>query len=121
MSTIAFNCPECEQHLEAPAEMAGETVECPNCNQPMIVPAPIVEDPSLSDISFGESASPSMSAVPNIFDNIQTETEEEVAVEPAIEENKCPECGATMQDGSVLCVNCGFHKGLGKKISTDLG
>lgn len=118
MSDIAFNCPECKQHLEAPAEMAGETVECPKCNQHMVVPTPSVDEVALENISFNGESTPSMSSVPNIFENIQKEASDE---ENTVTENVCPECGKTMAEGSVLCVSCGFHTGLGKKISTDLG
>lgn len=118
MSSINFNCPNCEQHLEAPAEMAGETLECPKCNQPLVVPVAVKEDPDLSDISFGGDSTPSMSSVPNVFDTIQAEETE--VEETKVAENVCPECGASMQEGSVLCMSCGFHTGLGKKISTDL-
>lgn len=31
----------------------------------------------------------------------------------------CPECGQAMPDGSVLCMGCGFHIKLGKKITTE--
>lgn len=31
----------------------------------------------------------------------------------------CPECGQVMSDGAVLCLGCGFHTKLGKKISTE--
>jgi predicted RNA-binding Zn-ribbon protein involved in translation (DUF1610 family) len=31
----------------------------------------------------------------------------------------CPECGQAMPEGSVLCMGCGFHIELGKKITTD--
>ena len=30
----------------------------------------------------------------------------------------CPECGATLPAGAVLCVNCGSHRGLGKRLKT---
>jgi hypothetical protein len=32
MAEIQFNCPHCEQHLEAPKELLGGTVDCPLCN-----------------------------------------------------------------------------------------
>lgn len=123
MVAITFNCPKCEQQLEAPTEMAGETVECPNCNQPMVVPAPVVEETTLDDVSFNGNSTPSMSSVPNLFADIQAQAEKEEAAEDVTSEtgNKCPECGADMTKGSVLCMSCGFHKGLGKKLSTDLG
>jgi DNA-directed RNA polymerase subunit RPC12/RpoP len=35
--------------------------------------------------------------------------------------SKCPSCGTAMEADAVLCVDCGFHIKLGKKISTSLG
>jgi len=34
---------------------------------------------------------------------------------------KCPSCDAVMEADAVLCLNCGFHTKLGKKINTSLG
>ncbi len=33
MSSLKFACPHCEQHLEAPEEFLGQTVQCPTCKQ----------------------------------------------------------------------------------------
>ena len=33
--------------------------------------------------------------------------------------NACPECGQSMPPDSVLCMGCGFHIKLGKKITTE--
>lgn len=153
MSNIAFNCPGCQQQLEGSVEMAGETVECPNCGQQMIVPEPPKESATLDDISFGgdsagqpkpelseatlddmsfgEDAPPPNPPVPNVFETLAAEQEEEAVPEaepepapPAPEAaagNTCPDCGADMAEAAVLCLACGFHTGLGKKIGTDLG
>jgi len=88
MSDIAFICPHCEQPLEAPVEMAGETIECPACGQQMAVPV----------------------------------QEEEPAKEAPAEEDKavCPSCNSPLDVDSVLCVHCGYHMKLGKRIQTDL-
>jgi len=78
MPDIEFNCPNCNQTLEASEDMAGEVIECPACNEQIAVPG-------------GEEANP------------------------------CPNCGEPMDPGAVLCVQCGFHTGLGRQIDTDLG
>lgn len=39
MSDIKFACIHCNQSLEAPSEMSGETIECPNCNGVIKVPS----------------------------------------------------------------------------------
>ena len=43
MTDISFNCPHCKQNLEAPGDMAGETLACPNCQKAIRIPtvAPI--------------------------------------------------------------------------------
>ena len=33
----------------------------------------------------------------------------------------CPNCSKPMAADSVLCIECGFHTGMGKVITTDLG
>jgi len=42
---IRFACPHCGQHIAAPADMAGETVDCPSCGKPMTVPSPPPKTP----------------------------------------------------------------------------
>ena len=97
MSEITFDCPHCQQTMEAPPEMAGQAVLCPTCEQELTVPAQ--EAPAdIADVA----------ALPEV----EASTEEAG--------NVCPECGVTLQEGAVLCVDCGFHQGLGKKIQTDL-
>ena len=32
---IKFSCPYCGQHLEAPMDMIGESIDCPNCMKPI--------------------------------------------------------------------------------------
>lgn len=40
MSDYRFNCLHCNQSLEAPIDMLGQTIECPSCNQSIELPAP---------------------------------------------------------------------------------
>ncbi len=100
MADIEFNCPACGQVLEAPEEMAGETIECPSCEVEISIPKSVQEDALV---------------LPNL-PNVQV-----TSPEAASTENSCPECGNGLADGAVLCVACGFHLKLGKKISTEFG
>ena len=97
MADISFACPNCSQVLEAPEDMAGQAVECPACQQQITIP---IAEGSLS----------------NEEESLGVEAEEEA---PASAE--CPSCGEAMELGAVLCMNCGFHTKLGKKINTTLG
>ena len=40
MSDITFNCPNCEQPLEIPDELLGQTVDCPSCQGSIELPKP---------------------------------------------------------------------------------
>ena len=36
---MKIQCPSCDQRLEIPDELAGQTIECPSCNASLAVPA----------------------------------------------------------------------------------
>jgi type VI secretion system protein VasI len=38
MSDIRFNCPSCNQSIEAPEELASQLIDCPTCKQTIEVP-----------------------------------------------------------------------------------
>ena len=38
-SNMKIQCPSCDQRLEIPEELAGQTIECPACNASLSVPA----------------------------------------------------------------------------------
>jgi len=98
MESIEFECPECGQVLEAPEDMAGEAIDCPSCEATITIPHPELGDAR------------DALAIPALEGN-------EPYTETAT--NVCPGCNATLAAGTVLCVHCGFHQKLGKKISTE--
>ena len=95
MPEISFNCPICQQLLEAPEEMTGQVIECPACQKEITIPAAVAPEPVAESVPEPEPE-PQQEAV-----------------------NKCPGCGAVLEDGVVLCLQCGYHMKLGKKIATD--
>lgn len=63
MPEIKFNCTHCSQRLEAPVEMAGDSLDCPSCGKPIRIPAIEVPDETVAPAS-GE---PSATAAPFAF------------------------------------------------------
>lgn len=104
MAEIEFNCPACGQVLEAPEEMAGESLACPSCEAPITIPAPAPDTPDDSVAASLFSTPPDAA-----LDEPYTESAAHV----------CPECGGALAEGAVLCVQCGFHLKLGRKIATE--
>ncbi len=41
MPDINFDCPFCQQNLDAPDDMAGMSIECPACGKSIRIPAPV--------------------------------------------------------------------------------
>jgi len=41
MSDFKFNCPHCQQSLEAPDDMCGQQINCPSCNEAIVIPTPV--------------------------------------------------------------------------------
>ena len=37
---MKIQCPSCDQRLEIPEELAGQTIECPACNGKLTIPSP---------------------------------------------------------------------------------
>ncbi len=38
MADVSFQCPQCNQSLEAPGDMQGQSIECPACNASIQIP-----------------------------------------------------------------------------------
>ncbi len=98
MSDLSFNCPHCEQSLEAPDEMSGETTACPSCNTTILIPG---NQPNHAEESPSQPG-PQVHAPPNLPPKKQTKN--------------CPFCGEVILSSAVKCKHCGeFFKG-GKPI-----
>lgn len=39
MNNYMFNCPHCDQSIEAPVDMLGEMIDCPTCQKSIIIPS----------------------------------------------------------------------------------
>lgn len=91
MSDFKFNCPHCEQSLEAPEEMLGQTIECPSCNGSIELPKP---EPQLEPEPTPEPTPP-------------PEPEPEPAPPPKPEMQDCPYCGEEILAKAKKCKHCG--------------
>jgi DNA-directed RNA polymerase subunit M/transcription elongation factor TFIIS len=93
MADLTFSCPSCGEVLEATDDLIGERVQCPTCETEFEVsPDGASVEPDTAGAAADDAA-----------------------------KNVCPNCDAVMLDGAVLCLQCGFHTGIGKVIETNFG
>lgn len=81
---------------------------CPHCQQPLEAPP---------ELAGRRVECPACKATLQIPGDAGGETRQPQGA-PAAE--SCPECGADMEADAVLCIQCGFHSGLGRKVETSL-
>jgi hypothetical protein len=89
MSDVEFNCPHCEQSLEIPEDMFGQTVECPSCNGSIQLPEPEPQAEKTPPLQPKYPA-PSPSSLP-----------------PQKESRDCPFCGEKILAIARKCKHCG--------------
>ncbi len=73
MSEINFDCPHCQQNLDAPEDMAGWTIECPSCGEKIKIPIPPGVESSAPVPAPDEKATTGIIEDPNA-DNAQKES-----------------------------------------------
>jgi DNA-directed RNA polymerase subunit RPC12/RpoP len=92
MSDFEFNCPHCEQTLEAPEDMLGQTIECPACNGSIDLPAP----------------EPEPEPPPRPAPKKKIVTKRRTGLSTSSSNTKpCPYCGESILSVAVKCKHCG--------------
>jgi uncharacterized Zn finger protein (UPF0148 family) len=86
---MKFKCPSCGKVLNVKDSMAGKKANCPACKKPLTIPSP-----SKSARKVNKKKQPKKESV-------------------------CPECGGALEDGSIICFECGYNIKTGEKPSSD--
>ena len=95
MSDLKFNCPHCEQSLEVPEDMLGQTIECPSCNGSIQLPEPEPQAPP--------APKPTQAPKKKLVTGRS---------KPSTSTKPCPYCGEHILRSAQKCKHCGeFLKG----------
>lgn len=125
----------CGARFGAKASLAGTETRCPRCGEPLKIPQP-QSTPSQSDQSHKNQPQTTAQKRQSQQDRTQRPQKKQVAqkqgpvaapLDDLLDDvgltasktgQRCPECRADWQPGSVLCVHCGYNAELGKQIKT---
>jgi hypothetical protein len=107
-----FTCDQCHKSYSWKPELAGRRVKC-KCGHALSVPR---DDPAVADDD----------ALPPEFEDLYAlsagapvdESASPPPPPPPAGGRACPACGAGVDAGAVLCVNCGHNLKTGKKLKT---
>lgn len=125
---VTVQCGACSKKLQAPEQYAGKKAKCPSCGGVIVIPSAA---PGASSAPPRPAAAPSAPSAPPIpaaaapapaaadTYGIASLLDQEPAKGPPAK--KCPSCGATMREGAVLCVSCGYDTRKGQKIGAAIG
>ena len=98
----AAECPACQKRFPWKAALVGRKVKC-TCGQVFAIPErPLAAAPPPPPLSVDDLES----------------TKPDVADPMPLPDVKCPSCNSPMKATAVLCLNCGFNREAGGKVTT---
>ncbi len=134
-STLVVNC-ACGKKLKAPAASAGKKARCPACGSIMVLTAngsaraPVAAQsstvsrkaPTAAASAPRPTRSPAapIATPPAHDDNLGAmyDLAEQASSTSAPAAVRCPQCKSPMDDGAVLCTNCGYDTRSRKPVSS---
>jgi uncharacterized Zn finger protein (UPF0148 family) len=105
---IKVSC-TCGASFAAKDELAGKTLPCPKCRQPLAIPGGAT--PAQRKAPAPQSAA-DLSA-PTIFDDAGMKARQHTG-------QVCPSCYHPMQQGTIICIHCGYSLKLGRKMEMEV-
>src|SRR5438046_2797706 len=95
-----IRCPHCTKSMQVPDNVGGKQVRCPTCSKPFVVPATAVPAPAApTPVAAAPAPSNRPPSAPDLGNG-----KGGAAPGPT----KCPACGASLLEGAVACMDCGY-------------
>lgn len=109
---IVVTC-SCGKKLRTLAKFAGKKVKCPACGEPVAVVAPKASPEVLFELDLAPPKKEPKKA--------PAEVPKEAGAAYGVVQAKCPNCGASLEEGAQFCIACGTNIATGaKRESVDL-
>lgn len=115
---VSATCPKCQHAVTLRSEFAGKRVKCPKCQGVVQLPAAASAGTAARPAVAAQSAQARPASGPRPRHNPLLDLLDEAGVEAAPVGDICPGCGKDVVPGHVICMECGYHFGLGRKMET---
>jgi DNA-directed RNA polymerase subunit RPC12/RpoP len=113
MAEMKFECPHCQQHIQADDGYAGMQINCPACNGALMVPGSLPAPAPAAAPPPALSAQPPVPSRLSIRVTTPASAPAEAPAAPAPQTGStagaCPSCGSALPRGAVLCTHCGYN------------
>lgn len=112
-TSIVISCPQCSKQSKAPAEVQGKKIRCKACGHIFSVRAPESKASSAKTPAKGPKKDPKDEVVRSYAEQM---IEEEFGDDsnPYVVTHtdlrpRCPHCAGPMEEGQVICLECGYN------------
>jgi hypothetical protein len=126
---ILITCPDCQKQLKGPAGLVGKKIKCKSCDHVFVVKA---TPPGKAGAADKPAKKPAKAAVQekaaeakpiNMEPLLQMQKEEDDSKNPyklteISQSSRCPQCAADMEEGDIICLNCGYNTQTRQRVPT---
>jgi hypothetical protein len=109
METIVTSCPECQKQVKAPASAAGKKIRCKACQHVFVLKAPAAAKASKGAPAKPGAPGPGDKAAKPAAKASDDDEAGHYGVTSEDDSARCPQCAGAMEEGAVICLNCGFN------------
>jgi DNA-directed RNA polymerase subunit RPC12/RpoP len=124
--TLDIACSECKKQMKVPAELAGRTIRCKACGHAFVVKAAKAGKAAAAKGSAAKAAAPKGSPpkddapkppAKKVYSESEADPNPYVVTDLDLTP-RCPYCTHEMEEGDILCLNCGYNTQTRLRAST---
>jgi hypothetical protein len=101
MASIDITCPECKKQLKGPEELIGKKIRCKSCKATFTVKAPGKKGAAVSQGAKARDA--------ESYAFEDEDGKNPYKMSDVVRSSRCPQCAADMEEGDIICLNCGYN------------
>ncbi|HEV3116617.1 MAG TPA: hypothetical protein VGY58_06165 [Gemmataceae bacterium] len=110
MASIDITCPECKKQLKGPEELIGKKIRCKSCKATFTVKS--------AKAAAGKAAKAAKAEASGAYALEDEDSKNPYKMTDVITSSRCPQCAADMEEGDIICLNCGYNTQTRYRVQT---